>query len=62
MMLVSVCGYSNPRGTHMVMASVCWFCAMVLMLLTRLEAMSRQEGEVCCSRLVFSVNGFVTMI
>lgn len=31
----------------MVIASVCWFCAIVLMLLTGVEAISRREGEVC---------------
>lgn len=47
LMLVSVCGHRNLRGTYMVIASVCWFCAVVLMLLTVLEAISRREGEEC---------------
>ena len=46
-MLASACGYRNPKGMYMVIASVCSFCAIALMSLTRLEAMSRQEGEVC---------------
>lgn len=40
----------------MVIASVCWFCASVLILLTEVEAMSRHEGEVIwLMKLVVSV-------
>ena len=45
--LASVCSYRNPKVTYMVIASVCSFCAIALMSRTRLEAMSRQEGELC---------------
>lgn len=45
-MLVSVGGHRNLRERYMVIASVCWFCAIILMLLTALEAISRHEGEV----------------
>lgn len=47
MKLVSVFSHSKLRETCMVIASVCWFCAIVLILVAAIEAMSRHEGELC---------------